>query len=106
MDYFYLLFPGYVDNNYQNIVIDAYDRPKILNFGLAAIRGGEQITKTGSTLGTIRYMSLEQVEGKKIDRKLTFGKGVSLWVLKNTKAFQEDVLCNMCRWEWVRLVLD
>ena len=41
----------------SNIVIDIYGRPKVLDFGLAAIRGAEQITKTGSTLGTVRYMS-------------------------------------------------
>jgi serine/threonine protein kinase len=51
----------------SNIVIDAYGRPKILDFGLAAIQGGEQLTRTGSTLGTIRYMSPEQVDGRQVD---------------------------------------
>lgn len=50
-----------------NIVIDADGRPKILDFGLATIKGGETITKTGSTLGTIRYMSPEQARGEKVD---------------------------------------
>jgi len=53
----------------SNIVIDAYGRPKILDFGLAAIQGGEQLTKTGSTLGTIRYMSPEQVQGQEVDQR-------------------------------------
>jgi non-specific serine/threonine protein kinase len=41
-----------------NIVIDAYGRPKILDFGLAAVQDERNLTKSGSTLGTIRYMSL------------------------------------------------
>ena len=66
----------------SNIVIDAYGRPKILDFGLAAIQGGEQLTKTGSTLGTIRYMSPEQVQGRGVDhRSDLFSLGVVLYEL-------------------------
>jgi serine/threonine protein kinase len=63
----------------SNIVIDAYGRPKILDFGLAAIQGGEHLTKTGSTLGTVRYMSPEQVQGRNVDhRSDLFSLGVVL----------------------------
>jgi non-specific serine/threonine protein kinase len=66
----------------SNIVIDAYGRPKILDFGLAAIRDGEQLTRTGSTIGTMRYMSPEQVEGSHIDpRSDLFSFGVVLYEL-------------------------
>ena len=65
-----------------NIVIDAYGRPKILDFGLAAIQGGELLTKTGSTLGTIRYMSPEQVDGETADhRSDLFSLGIVLYEL-------------------------
>jgi len=66
----------------SNIVIDAYGRPKILDFGLAAIQGSEQLTKTGSTLGTFRYMSPEQIAGKSIDhRSDLFSFGIVLYEL-------------------------
>ncbi|MBN4076356.1 protein kinase, partial [Gemmatimonas aurantiaca] len=76
----------------SNIVIDSYGRPKILDFGLAAIQGGENLTKTGSTLGTIRYMSPEQVQGQEIDRRSDlFSLGVLLYeLLAGRTPFEQD----------------
>ena len=53
----------------SNIVVDADGRPKLLDFGLATVQGGEHLTRTGSTLGTIGYMSPEQIEGKATDAR-------------------------------------
>ena len=76
----------------SNIVIDAYGRPKILDFGLAAIQGAEHLTKTGSTLGTVQYMSPEQVQGQKVDhRSDLFSLGVVLYELISGRTpFEKD----------------
>ena len=64
----------------SNIVVDKEGRPKLLDFGLAAIKGTEQLTKTGSTLGTVGYMSPEQIQGKDVDhRSDLFSLGVMLY---------------------------
>ena len=41
----------------SNILIDLHGRAKIVDFGLGLVAGTDKLTKTGSTLGTIGYMS-------------------------------------------------
>ena len=66
----------------SNILIDSHGRVRIVDFGLASVVGSDQLTKTGSTLGTIGYMSPEQVQGKDIDRRSDlFSLGVVLYEL-------------------------
>ena len=65
-----------------NILIDADGRVKILDFGLATVQGYDHLTKTGSTLGTIGYMSPEQVRGEQVDHRTDiFSLGVVLFEL-------------------------
>jgi serine/threonine protein kinase/tetratricopeptide (TPR) repeat protein len=63
-----------------NILVDKSGRVRILDFGLAAIKGVDKLTKTGSTLGTLNYMSPEQTRGELLDeRSDIFSFGVVLY---------------------------
>ncbi|UCE25651.1 MAG: protein kinase, partial [Candidatus Zixiibacteriota bacterium] len=50
----------------SNILIDAQGRARIVDFGLAMVRGIDSVTRTGSTAGTPAYMSPEQVRGERV----------------------------------------
>ncbi len=64
----------------SNIIIDTEDRPQIFDFGLATIEGTEHLTKTGSTIGTVNYMSPEQARGEKTDQRSDlFSFGIVLY---------------------------
>ncbi len=51
----------------SNIMITTEGKVKIMDFGLAKIKGGSQLTKVGTTVGTIAYMSPEQTRGDETD---------------------------------------
>jgi TolB-like protein/Flp pilus assembly protein TadD len=64
----------------SNIILDIKGRPKLVDFGLAAVQGTDKLTKTGSTLGTIGYMSPEQIRVEEADQRSDlFSFGVVLY---------------------------
>ena len=67
-------------------------RVKIMDFGIARIEGGDQITRSGVMVGTPHYMSPEQIKGGKIDgRSDVFSAGCILYeMLAGRRPFHGD----------------
>jgi serine/threonine-protein kinase len=66
----------------SNIMITRSDRVKLLDFGLAFQGGPSQITRTGLILGSLHYMSPEQVMGERVDARTDiYSVGVTLYQL-------------------------
>ncbi|MGD8396450.1 MAG: protein kinase, partial [Candidatus Eiseniibacteriota bacterium] len=76
----------------SNILISERGQPKLADFGLAAIQGSDRLTRTGSTLGTVAYMSPGQVLGRTPDhRSDIFSYGVVLYeLLTGKQPFQRE----------------
>jgi serine/threonine protein kinase/lipoprotein NlpI len=53
----------------DNLMLTNDGLVKIMDFGLAKLRGVSKLTKTGSTLGTVAYMSPEQARGEEVDAR-------------------------------------
>ncbi len=66
----------------ENIMVRKDGRVQVMDFGLAKLRGVSKLTKMGSTVGTIAYMSPEQVQGIETDHRTDiFSLGVLLYEL-------------------------
>jgi len=53
----------------ENIMVTPKGQVKVMDFGLAKLKGVGGLTKNGTTMGTISYMSPEQARGEDVDHR-------------------------------------
>jgi len=64
----------------DNIMVNSKNQIKVMDFGLAKLRGSLRLTKSRSTVGTLAYMAPEQIQGVEVDaRSDIFSFGVVLY---------------------------
>jgi Tol biopolymer transport system component/predicted Ser/Thr protein kinase len=64
----------------DNIMVNSKNQVKVMDFGLAKLKGSLKLTKTSSTVGTLAYMAPEQIQGGEVDaRSDIFSFGVALY---------------------------
>lgn len=53
----------------ENIIVDEFNEPKIMDFGIASIKHEERLKKDIEAAGTLRYSSPEQLQGDFVDER-------------------------------------
>ncbi|APW62489.1 serine/threonine-protein kinase [Paludisphaera borealis] len=74
----------------SNLLMDANGHVWVTDFGLAKIQDGDELTRTGDVVGTLRYMAPERFSGWSDPRSDVFALGATLYELLTFRpAFDE-----------------
>lgn len=80
------------DIKLENIMINSKNQIKVMDFGLAKLKGTLRLTRTSSTGGTPAYMAPEQIQGGEVDPRVDiFSFGVVFFeMLAGERPFPGD----------------
>jgi serine/threonine-protein kinase len=64
----------------ENVLLDRQERAMLTDFGIARVTEAQPMTATGTVLGTVQYMSPEQIQGEALDgRSDLYALGVLIY---------------------------
>jgi serine/threonine protein kinase len=70
----------------ENIMVNTKNQIKVMDFGLAKLKGSLKLTRASSTVGTLAYMAPEQIQGQDVDQRSDiFSFGVVLFEMLTGK---------------------
>ena len=75
-----------------NLMITAAGAVKIMDFGIARVRGSQRLTRDGGIIGTLAYMAPEQLRGEETDgRSDLYSTAIMIYeMLSGSVPFQSD----------------
>jgi serine/threonine protein kinase len=81
----------------ENMLVDRWRHTKLLDFGLARIEGMDGITRAGAVVGSLYYVSPEQLLGRKLDgRTDVYALGISMYeMLTGQRPYRGQTLTEM-----------
>lgn len=88
----------------SNFLVTADGRVKVLDFGIAKILtdANQKLTKTGTNIGTVLYMSPEQVRGQVVDvRSDIYSLGVTLYQMATGRVPYEGITGEFAVYEQI-----
>ncbi len=83
----------------ENMMLDRWGKVKVVDFGLARVAGANTITRVGTVVGSLYYVSPEQLLGRQLDgRADVYALGVAMYeMLTGRRPFLGKTLAELSR---------